>query len=113
MGERRPHKGTPGTFERSDDWIVDSDQTTLDLQPQTIDRCSERALMFVRWQKGKIVAFMPDGFAWNGERFDSLSEIAFAVTGTKSNGPRFFGLRDRRPRSMPRSRNEVSDRSWQ
>jgi hypothetical protein len=28
----------------------------------------------------------PDGFAWNGETFDSLSEIAFAITGTKWNG---------------------------
>ena len=43
------------------------------------------------------VMVMPDGFAWNGETFDSLSEIAFAITGTKWNGPRFFGLRDRRP----------------
>jgi hypothetical protein len=40
---------------------------------------------------------IPDGFAWNGETFASLSEIAFAITGTKWNGPRFFGLRDRRP----------------
>jgi hypothetical protein len=39
----------------------------------------------------------PDGFAWNGETFDSLSEIAFAITGTKWNGPRFFGLRNSRP----------------
>jgi hypothetical protein len=37
---------------------------------------------------------MPDGFAWNGETFDSLSQVAFAITGTKWNGPR-FGLRDR------------------
>ena len=43
------------------------------------------------------VMVMPDGFTWNGETFDSLSEIAFAITGTKWNGPRFFGLRDRRP----------------
>ena len=43
------------------------------------------------------VMVMPDGFVWNGETFDSLSEIAFAITGTKWNGPRFFGLRDRRP----------------
>jgi hypothetical protein len=50
---------------------------------------------------------MPDGFAWNGETFDSLSEIAFAITGTKWNGLRFFGLRDRRPRSMPGSPNEA------
>jgi hypothetical protein len=48
-------------------------------------------------RKSHRVMVMPDGFAWNGEMFDSLSEIAFAITGTKWNGPRFFGLRDRRP----------------
>ena len=48
-------------------------------------------------RKSHRVMVMPDGFAWNGERFDSLSEIAFAITGTKWNGPRFFGLRDQRP----------------
>jgi hypothetical protein len=35
---------------------------------------------------------MPDGFAWNGQTYDSLSKVAFAITGTKWNGPRFFGL---------------------
>ena len=49
-------------------------------------------------RKSHRVMVMPDGFAWNGETFDSLSGIAFAITGTKWNGPRFFGLRDRRPR---------------
>ena len=48
-------------------------------------------------RKSHQVMVMPDGFAWNGETFDSLSEIAFAITGTKWNGPRFFGLGDRRP----------------
>ena len=43
------------------------------------------------------VMVMPDGYAWNGQSFDSLSQVAFAITGTKWNGPRFFGLRDRRP----------------
>jgi hypothetical protein len=48
-------------------------------------------------RKSHRVMVMPDGFAWNGETFASLSKIAFAITGTKWNGPRFFGLRDRRP----------------
>jgi hypothetical protein len=48
-------------------------------------------------RKSHRVMVMPDGFAWNGETFDSLSEIAFAINGTKWNGPRFFGLRDRGP----------------
>jgi hypothetical protein len=30
--------------------------------------------------------------------YDSLSKVAFAITGTKWNGPRFFGLRDKEDR---------------
>jgi hypothetical protein len=49
----------------------------------------------VRTWKGKTyrVMAMADGFAYDGERFDSLSEIASEITGTNWNGPRFFGLR--------------------
>jgi hypothetical protein len=35
-----------------------------------------------------------DGFLWEGIRYDNLSAIAFAITGTRWSGPRFFGLRD-------------------
>ncbi len=50
------------------------------------------------WQ-GRIhpVAVLTDGFAWNGKTYASLSKVAFAITGTRWNGPRFFGLRDRTP----------------
>ena len=41
------------------------------------------------------VAVLRDGFAWNGKTYSSLSKVAFAITGTHWNGPRFFGLRDR------------------
>src|ERR1700759_98129 len=34
-----------------------------------------------------------DGFAFEGRTYTSLSEIATEITGTKWNGPRFFGLR--------------------
>ena len=33
------------------------------------------------------------GFAWNGETYGSLSQVAKAMTGTSWNGHRFFGLR--------------------
>jgi DUF2924 family protein len=36
---------------------------------------------------------MADGFAYDGKKFASLSEIATEITGTRWNGPRFFGLR--------------------
>jgi DUF2924 family protein len=41
------------------------------------------------------VAVLAEGFAWNGKTYPSLSKVAFAITGTHWNGPRFFGLRDR------------------
>lgn len=39
------------------------------------------------------VMVVEGGFAFEGKTFDSLSRIAFAITGTNWNGPRFFGLR--------------------
>jgi hypothetical protein len=49
----------------------------------------------IRSWKGKShrVVVMADGFAYDGVTFPSLSEIATRITGTRWNGPRFFGLR--------------------
>jgi len=41
------------------------------------------------------IMVLDGGFAWEGRTYRSLSEIAQAITGTKWNGPRFFGLRDK------------------
>ena len=41
------------------------------------------------------VMVVDEGFAWNGKTYDSLSKVAFVITGTNWNGPRFFGLRDK------------------
>jgi hypothetical protein len=50
-------------------------------------------------RQSQRVMVLAEGFAWNGQTFDSLSKVAFAITGTKWNGPRFFGLRDKDDRS--------------
>lgn len=49
----------------------------------------------VRTWKGTShrVRVLADGFGYAGKTFASLSEIATEITGTKWNGPRFFGLR--------------------
>jgi hypothetical protein len=49
----------------------------------------------VRYWKGKSyrVRVAADGFAYDGRTFTNLSEIATEITGTRWNGPRFFGLR--------------------
>ena len=68
--------------------LASFDQKRTELTPGTVlvrewDRQSQRVMV------------MADGFAWNGQTYDSLSKVAFAITGTKWNGPRFFGLRDK------------------
>jgi len=51
--------------------------------------------ILVRQWKGDShhVTVMEDGFAYQGKTHESLSEIARLITGTRWNGPRFFGLR--------------------
>jgi hypothetical protein len=41
------------------------------------------------------VTVLDSGFEYAGKRYRSLSAIATAITGTKWNGPEFFGLRQR------------------
>jgi hypothetical protein len=38
------------------------------------------------------VMVLVDGFSWSGKTYPSLSKVAFAITGSHWNGPRFFGL---------------------
>src|ERR1700746_2202897 len=61
--------------------LVSFDQKRTEPTPGTVlvrewDRQSQRVMV------------MPDGFAWNGQTYDSLSKVAFAITGTRLNGPR-------------------------
>jgi hypothetical protein len=70
------------------DRLKSLDRKRTDLTPGTVlvrewDRRSHRVMV------------LADGFAWNGQTYDSLSKVAFAITGTRWNGPRFFGLRDK------------------
>src|SRR5271167_464530 len=54
------------------------------------------ALLIREWQ-GRLerVTVVHGGFAWNGATYASLSAVAFAITGTKWNGHRFFSVRRR------------------
>jgi hypothetical protein len=53
--------------------------------------------VLVRQWKGRShrVMVLAEGFAYDGSTFGNLSEIAGLITGTKWNGPRFFGLRSK------------------
>ena len=67
---------------------VDLNRPTAEVRPGT---------MLAREWNGRMhrVAVLANGFAWNGKTYPSLSKIALAITGTRWNGPRFFGLRDK------------------
>jgi hypothetical protein len=54
------------------------------------------ALLIREWQ-GRLerVTVVDGGFAWSRATYASLSAVAFAITGTKWNGHRFFGVRRR------------------
>jgi hypothetical protein len=43
------------------------------------------------------VAVTPDGFVYDGALYGSLSKVAGVITGTKWNGPVFFGVKPRKP----------------
>jgi hypothetical protein len=67
---------------------VDMSWRTVDVRPGTV--------MGREWN-GRMhrVAVLADGFAWNGKTYPSLTKVAFAITGTRWNGPKFFGMREK------------------
>jgi Protein of unknown function (DUF2924) len=84
----------PGSPETAGQRAVDLRRRTADLRPGTV---------LGREWNGRMqrVAVLADGFAWNGKTYRSLSKVAFAITGTRWNGPKFFGLRDRPAKGTP------------
>lgn len=63
--------------------------------PAPAPRILKPGTVLVREHDGVMhqVTVMADGFVWRGQTYASLSKVAFAITGTRWNGPRFFGLR--------------------
>jgi hypothetical protein len=68
--------------------VADLDRSRAELKPGT--------LLTREWD-GHLqrVMVLADGFVWSGKTYGSLSKVAFAITGSRWNGPRFFGLRDK------------------
>ncbi|WP_281411524.1 DUF2924 domain-containing protein [Enterovirga aerilata] len=60
-------------------------------------RGTKPGTLLVREWEGTLhrVMVLEEGYAWNGQSFESLSKAARAITGTNWNGPRFFGLRQK------------------
>lgn len=61
-------------------------------------RIKSGAVVLREW-KGQThrVTVLSKGFCYNEETYQSLSEVARVITGTRWNGPKFFGLRKPEP----------------
>lgn len=69
---------------------ADADRMTPRIKPGT---------KLIRTHKEAVhsVLVLEQGFEWQGRRYDSLSAIATAITGTRWNGWTFFGLKGPTP----------------
>lgn len=69
---------------------------TLDAPPPRVSAAStlKPGMRLMREWNGRthIVDVINDGFRWNGQFHASLSAVAWAITGARWSGPRFFGL---------------------
>ena len=74
-----------GSPDGTDRLVADLNRPRTQLRPGT--------LLTREWE-GHLqqVMVLADGFSWNGQTYPSLSQVAFAMTGTRWSGPRFFGL---------------------
>jgi hypothetical protein len=85
---------------------LDSESQRLLDRSESPEKAGQRAAHQVRRPIGTVlgrewngqmqrVTVLENGFAWKGKIYPSLSKVALAITGTRWNGPRFFGLRDK------------------
>jgi hypothetical protein len=75
---------------------VANDPVTAKIRPL---RILKPGTVLTRESGGKLhrVIVLENGYAWNEATYRSLSEVARAITGTRWNGPRFFGLYQKGP----------------
>ena len=74
-------------------YVLGNGNDTRELPTKPLPRAG--TILVREWQgTAHYVTVTDEGFLWNGKPHSSLSSIARAITGTKWNGPRFFGLRN-------------------
>jgi len=79
--------------DETDRLVTDLNRSRTELKPGT--------LLTREWDgHPQRVMVLANGFSWNGKTYASLSKLAFAMTGTRWSGPRFFGL-DKSPSEVP------------
>jgi len=92
--QEKAYGGLPREHQRLLDHLVRAAQAKPNGRIELPRRIKPGSELVRTWNRQSYrVVVMEKGFAWEGRTYSSLSEIAFEITGTKWNGPRFFGLR--------------------
>jgi Protein of unknown function (DUF2924) len=92
--QEKAYGGLPREHQRLLDHLVKAAQAKPNGRIELPRRIKPGSELVRTWNRQSYrVVVMEKGFAWEGRTYSSLSEIAFEITGTKWNGPRFFGLR--------------------
>src|SRR5215211_7590502 len=91
--------GLDRATERLLDRLADAEDPTAVLASLRRRRIKPGTELIRQWAgTAHRVVVTEGGFAYAGQTYTSLSEIARLITGTNWNGPRFFGLRqEKRP----------------
>lgn len=76
-------------------YLISAVKSKPDPEKLTIPQKTKSGARLVREWNGKtyIVDIVDEGYRWKDRVYNSLSEIAREITGTRWSGPRFFGLR--------------------
>ena len=93
--QERFHGGLAGSVTRELDRLARQMERGSDL---SFDRTAKPGTRLVRQWHGRThhVVVLDDGYVFEDRRYTSLTQIAFAITGVKWSGPRFFGLTSKR-----------------
>src|SRR6266536_470409 len=98
----RPNALVTSTRKRCASWTASLPETVTMVSVRFLrkqsgyDRLQPESTLVREWGGARQrVVVLDRGFAWNGKTYRSLSAVAFAMTGTRWSGPRFFGLRGR------------------
>ncbi len=93
--QARQHGGLAPAVQRKLERLAAAIDRGEPVRPLTaLDRLRPNMSLERGWRgETHSVIVLVDGFAYRGQRYRSLSQIARLITGTRWNGPAFFGLR--------------------
>lgn len=92
--QEKAYGGLPRTVQRQLDQLIKAYAAKRTGKLVLPPRIKAGSILVRQWKNRNYrVTVMADGFAYDGKIYGNLSEVAQLITGTRWNGPRFFGLR--------------------